>query len=361
MKQEQTKEWSPRSQRNLLERNELQLQLADRNSLIGATERKIAELETMRAGQLKRSLGGDTFADVALSRTLEELEEKKRLLAAYQEQRAYIEAQLRELDEPTPAAQDARLDQQARLAAMARERLEKDQEIDEAVNALRSLLQERGRLTAQMAEGASSIELDFSSPDDQRFEALLASLPEAVVRQSQAWAAWFIGERADEKPYIVRDDCLVVPETLAHHGVYFFGETLRLTGEEAAELSRTDRPAATRKEPWRCLPPSITTPEAYAAALAAAEEAGISVNGLYFREDSQGDMKNERRLKAGTPVLGAPTSGRFRSPEAARPLTVRVRAKSEISADRVYHAGETLELVEKEAWSLVRSGSAEPL
>lgn len=363
MAEKQGKQWSARSQPSYLEEQRLRKQLSNCGSGIAASERKVKELERVKEKQLNRKFGQqEDFSIQGLSLTVEELEGERRCLSAFQEHRASLEAQIAELVNLDPARLEARTEQQSRFVAMATERLALDRKIDGAVAALRAMLQERAKLTGRMAEACSPIELDFNDSETGRFEALAAALPDSLAEGSETWTARQLGQSRRTKPYIVRDDCLVVPETLAHSGVYFFGETIPLTDAEAAELLRVDRPDATVWEPWRRITPSVSTLEAHEAATAEAEKRGISVKQVYFWEDYERDRATREQYgkERGNVPLPPPANPSFRSLRPGRGDTVRLTAKGNIGANgRDYHAGDTLEVPAEDAWSLLRAGAAE--
>lgn len=74
---------------------------------------------------------------------------------------------------------------------MAAERLEKDKQVNDALASLRQAIQERTGLTARMKESAAALDFtsDGDSLDAQRFDELVASLPEDLLAGSQLWAA----------------------------------------------------------------------------------------------------------------------------------------------------------------------------
>jgi hypothetical protein len=86
---------------------------------------------------------------------------------------------------------------------------------------------------------------------------------------------------------------LVVPETLASHGVCRFGDRVELREEEAQEFLRKDRPAPERNEPWHKAPPSIMTVEEWEAATVTAAECGITVQNVLFWEHVERDAENK--------------------------------------------------------------------
>jgi hypothetical protein len=285
---------SPRSQRSLIAEDNLRRDLGKIDDLIGLTQRQIAELEKAKArqmGMLAKVRGVD---QVYLSHLLADLEDKRRKLAAYKEQRAFDENTITQLA-PTPASITERAERQQYLAGLAIERLGKDTRVNDLISSLRKALRERAELTATMKESAAT--LDFTSKDDfldaQRFDELLALLPEGLLARSERWAGWFLGKQKDAKSYIVRDRLLVIPESLATHGIYRFGDRVELREEEAQEFLRKDRPAPERNEPWHKAPPSIMTIEDWEAATVAAAERGITVQNVMFWEHVERDAKNK--------------------------------------------------------------------
>jgi hypothetical protein len=282
--------FSPRSQRSFEEQRIVQAEIAKFDSSIHFVERKIGELEEFKKYHLR-----DKRHD-SLASTLRELEDQTRTLRAYKEERAALQSTLDDLVTVTSEELQARQPQQQAFAQLIASRLEKDRQADKAVEALRGILQERSELTAQMTTLASVLEFTIDPNIDalgtRRFDALRAALPAELAASSERWAGWFMGT-GGLKPYIVRDERLVVPETLASHGVYFFGETIELTDDQARELLREDRPAPTPDKPWRIAPPSIMTVEAYeaVAALAAKRESWTVEDVLYHEWHEQDEER----------------------------------------------------------------------
>lgn len=83
---------------------------------------------------------------------------------------------------------------------------------------------------------------------------------------------------------MVRNRFLIVPETLAHSGVYFQDETIHLSDSQAAEMMRRDRASGSATEPL--LKPDIPTPEQHAKALESCRRRGIEL-GDWVREEDQ--------------------------------------------------------------------------
>lgn len=106
--------YSLRSQRSLIEEDRLRGDLWGIDDLIGRTERQIAELEKDKARVL-RGIPAGKVDQVYLSRLLEDLEDKRRKLAAYRERRAFVENSITHLA-PSPRVLEARAKEQRCLA-----------------------------------------------------------------------------------------------------------------------------------------------------------------------------------------------------------------------------------------------------
>jgi hypothetical protein len=289
--------FSPRSQRSFEEQRIVQVEIAKFDSSIRFVERRIGELEEFKKYHLM-----DKRHD-SLAMTLREIEDQTRMLRVYKEERAVLQARLDDLVTVTPEELQVRQPQQQALAQLVASRLEKDRQADKAVEALRGILQERAELSAQMNTLAAvldfTIDPNIDALDTRRFDALRAALPTELAASSERWAGWFMGT-SGLKPYIVRDERLVVPETLASHGVYFFGETIELTDDQARELLREDRPAPKPDAAWRCAPPSIMTVEAYeaAAALAAKRESWTAEDVLHHEWHEQDEKRKAQHFNS---------------------------------------------------------------
>ncbi len=347
-----TAQYSARSQRSMLDEERLRGELAEIGKLVQYTERKKAEAEQLKARYLKLAAeGGRSGHDsLTLARGLQELEDARRVLAAYDEQRKAIEARIAGLA-LSPAQVVERRERQNYVAQLTDERHKKDQHIDGALKAVRRLLQERRELSAKIQKSADAAEITPGADglDAQRFDELLAALPEDLLTESNRWAGWFLGTQS-AKPYVVRDRLLVLPETLASHGVYCFGERVELSDEQARELLREDRPARTNVAPWRCAPPSIMTVEAWDAAVALAKGRGVTVEDVLFWEDYDRDAK--LRESFGPPYEDLQV-GMYE--DHGDLVTVKVLCNGNVSrGDREYHDGDTM-LATDGRWNLVES------
>jgi hypothetical protein len=144
-----------------------------------------------------------------------------------------------------------------------------------------------------MLEPANTIELARDGLDAERLDGLLVSLPAEVYSASERWADWCLGREKDAKTYVVTDDFLAIPETLASAGVYRFGDRVELSADQARDLLREDRPNRSADFPWRCLTPSIIPVEEFEAIAAEAKEKEESIEDEFAARDFARDAKRK--------------------------------------------------------------------
>jgi hypothetical protein len=284
------KAWSPRSQRNWLAQRKLEQERKRCEDLIHYCERKIAELEKSKEGQLKAQIQRRAGSGQFLGRTLTELAEKNAELAAYKERRSLIQSQIEALASPNPQQIADRAERQNYLAKLAAERLEKDRLVGGAIKGLRGLLEERAELTAKMLAAAEAVDLTVGGDklDAERFKELLAS-PEEVTATSERWYAWFIGDQGGMKSYAVVVDELTLPESLARANSYGFGDKVELTDEEARDLLRDTCPVGRAKHDlgWSFEPARIMPLEEFEALVREATDNGSTPQDLVSRRSTE--------------------------------------------------------------------------
>jgi hypothetical protein len=170
-----------------------------------------------------------------LSGKLTDLEAAKRVLASHEANLSGLRRQIEALSRPDAAETRKRQSHQNTLAELSRRRLEKDFSLQDAINGVRVLLAERRSLTAKMREVAPLIDLTMGIDgfDTARFDALLNSLPDDLVEQSEQWVSWFLGNPANTSPRYVDNETLTLPESLACAHVYHHGDTAQVTIEVA--------------------------------------------------------------------------------------------------------------------------------
>ncbi|MGB7590688.1 MAG: hypothetical protein WCD04_14475 [Terriglobia bacterium] len=251
--------------------------------------RRLTKMVILEGEETMRPQLEDAMRDVSIQRDL---------IKACQAQRASTEAEIEKLN-PSPVEGTTRQHQQERFREIVEKRLATDRQADQLLKDLREVLQERCRLTVEMADPSAALELTI--PDDgldtKRFEKLLDSLPADLLDQSEKWCAHFLREQKDAKPYVVRVENLLVGETLFDNGLWHFGDTIFLTDEEARDLLCDDYYAVTHEAPWRCQSPRVMTVEAYEAAAKTAREKGLSIQEVCFWVDAERDAQNQRWFK----------------------------------------------------------------
>ena len=230
------KAWSPRSQRSLVDQWQLEKQVKNCEQIILYCMEGINELEKQKAWQLGKAGRQQDFSGFYLPATLNALEEKRRELRIYEEHKTSIQSAI----EKSKVPDEERAKKQPVLAELASKRLEKDCQMDCALKELRRLLEERAEFTAQMLQVAREIDLTLSEDmfDETRFERFFSLLPIDLAVVSEHWLARFFGDPEDREKYIVQDEIIVLPETLANAGAYRCGDSIKLTKEQAKELLR---------------------------------------------------------------------------------------------------------------------------
>jgi hypothetical protein len=289
------KQWSFRSQRSCLQQAKLEQQRKRCEDLIHYCERSIGELEKSKEAQLKAQMERRAGSAQFLGRTLTELAEENAKVAAYKERRAFIQSQVDALANVSPSEAAQRAERQAALARLVADRLEKDRELGAALKQFRQLLAQRAELSAKVTQAASAVEITVKGDglDEERFKALLDSLPAEVAGASERWAVWFLGKQEKARPYVVVVDELMLPETLARAGFYRFGDKVELAEDEAGELTRDVCPLGRARHDlgWTYEPPRIMPLEAFEALLREAADQGETAQGVVSRRNGERQAK----------------------------------------------------------------------
>jgi hypothetical protein len=342
-------EYSAQSQRSLLRRDGLRAQLGKLTREEANLRTQIATFEEEKARSGKKALTDySPRTQEILKQASENLTHKRDLLAACQEQSREIQAEIEQLI-PSPTAQKTRADRQREFARLCAERLEGDHRADRELGDLCGSLMDRAALSTKMREYASVLELSTGQDqlDTRRFEDLAASLPVELSASSERWAARFLGKQKLVRSYVVREDRLVLPETLAESGMFYFGERVELTEEQATELLCEDGDA----------PPSLMTLEDFQSAGDEAEKAGVSIQEFCFWADIQREAAAREREKSQPRMVG----GRNQKVAARKgndfvsDLRIRATVKGTLQRNgRSYQKGDNIEVIGKhEARSLV--------
>jgi hypothetical protein len=237
--------WSSRSQRDVLRQLSLQKALARCEASVAKFETEVGRLTRTCEGKTARIAEGEARGHHYYVELLRELEDAKHQLAAFQKHGEILKQEIGALANPTPKRAKERAEGQARMARLATERLAKDELIAGAVKKLRSVLEERTKLTAEMMRGAAAIDLTLAQDglDQSRFDVLAGSLPTDLQEKSEAWLRRFFGgSREGTKTYTVIRGPFTLPETLASVEIYSEDERVQLTREEGGRLLAELRP-----------------------------------------------------------------------------------------------------------------------
>jgi hypothetical protein len=235
--------WSPRSQKSMLRQLELEAAQEKCRNRIAFGQKRIAQEEEAAKRQTATVADGNNFnIRQALNKTLADIEEREREVAAFRKREKSLQAEIEGLaPSPAQAAQRAKL--QSTVAAEVIERFAKDSTIDALLQKLRNALQDRASLTTKIVQTA--LMLDFSPTADfdaARFAALLDLLPAELATQSHDWVNWFLGQGSKKEPRTIGSKGAVLTETLACAGVWRAGEYAFLTKEEITKLPSDEQP-----------------------------------------------------------------------------------------------------------------------
>jgi len=297
--------WATRSRRDIRTEQALQKELERGNTLKRRAEDTLAALAADKKRALKFVQEGQGWADTFLRDTLGKIETEQLKVKAFEEVVATATSNLDGHRAWMAGYAPERARTQDSLAALAGARLEMDCELEKLLREARAMLQARQQTIDFMRQQAWTIGLECS------FEAgVPSSLHQAlsleIVSASKAWNARFVGEEKNLKPYVVCDETFEPEETLARKAIYHFGETVYLLEEEAFEFLRNDRVQAGGFG-WECLPPTLMTAEAFAAAQAEAGPAGKLMKYVLQQNNELQQKRREAYLleRRGTPDPGA--------------------------------------------------------
>jgi hypothetical protein len=231
--------WTSRSQRSLVRQIGLEKALARCERSVDEYQAEVAHLEGVCEGKIRRTVEGNPSGWLNRAELFQELESAKLQLAAFQDQAGRLRGEIAALVNPTPEEVKRRAEGQARLARLATDRLEKDREIHGAIRKLRSLLEERGKLTTDIGRAADAIDMTVARDglDQGRFEVLSGSLPSDLGEESEVWLrAFFGGRQHGTMSYTVIRGPLTFAESLASAEVYPTGSEVKLIQPEADKL-----------------------------------------------------------------------------------------------------------------------------
>ena len=284
--------WTPRSKPTVLQQEELERQREELQSRIAHQKKEVADLQKDREAYAKQTLTDKSPLFRTLDRCLADLRAAEEKLDVWYDQLDRVEKQI-ESCEPTAEEAAEREKNQNALASLAEERLATDQQIHKQLGQLSSLLQKRREVSSSMAEKAQALKMEGKLDLDQdRFDALLNSLPTNVLAPSQVWLDWFFGRQSGEVRAVPRER-VERRETLAHTGIYNLGDVFELSQAEFDQLRRTDLPANDPYAPWKCQPARVFSIEEYESARAEAEKKGVLLEEVVILQDLRRFQKNK--------------------------------------------------------------------
>ncbi len=234
--------WSERSQASCQREAEIQKRLDNCSARIRNDQRLLKAAEE-NLERLTRSaiLGSNEFSAMIPS-AAREIEDRKLRIAIFERERVKIQAEIDAVRTVSPAEAKERRDNQTALAMLATERLEVDRALADTFAAALALLQERAGMTNRMLALCRKIDftLAFDGLDSDRFDAVAASLPSDLIAKSEQWVRWLTGVEQGEA-YVVADETLVLPETLASANFYRHGDRVSLTLEQLMDVRETEK------------------------------------------------------------------------------------------------------------------------
>lgn len=357
--------YSTRSRASLVREAQLRAEIQRIKAMKAAEERTLERLgaDAKRLQDADISTAGASIIHENLIQKRIEIGAHRETLAGYEEATREREQAVAKLY-PSVAEIELRAEVQRKAAAIVCARAEIDSKIDAAVRQLRQLVADRAQQTAALTEAVKPLELALPSDglDSERFEALAGSLPEDVGARSDYWVGHFLGKPKGGKPYVVRCEHLAVAETLAHNGIYKFGEVIVLADGEAQELLANDYAAPTQRAPWPRLWPRIMTPEAFERVKTVAEQRKLAPIETVFAEDLAQDRADHDFYKRGG---GPPARKRQRAaPENAvrfeTGLRIKVKVTGNISGPELgeFHSpGDLMEFTIADAWNMADEGA----
>lgn len=225
-----------RSQASVLREQKLRDDLAACLARIGVIEKQIskakADAESCLTGKIEGKPNG-----VALDGRLREIDEMRREVKALKEREASLQSQIEAL-RPTAAQNRARVKVQKAIVRAVGGFAKQVEQLDAAVLNAQIIDKAAQELLAKIGKAAATIELELPRAWSSRLDEMLGSLPGESAPEMRNSVKGFLGEDERPKRFVVRRKVLTLPETLFDHGVYLYGEEIRLSEEQAAKLLR---------------------------------------------------------------------------------------------------------------------------
>jgi hypothetical protein len=231
-------QFSLRSQKSVQAEWGLRSDLKTAKAQVGLWQGNLEKAKQGVVRQTEQVSAGHGISHAILESYIEDVAKAEKMVAAFKTQVADLEAKIQALM-PDAAKAAERAEGQRILWIRVLARLELDRRLDAALEIVRHVLEERRAITSNMREAATALEFDGTvNLDDQRFDALLRSLPSDMARESAKWVTWFLGREPDRTPCTIHWHEVALPETLACHNAFQPGDCPMLTKAEEAEVSR---------------------------------------------------------------------------------------------------------------------------
>jgi hypothetical protein len=360
--------FSPRSRASMVEEEQLRVQIETLRGLKAIAERRAseAEIDVKRLEQAIVQNPGESQLQVNLLGAEQAYQGQCGLARRHGQAIVEREEKILRLT-PTEVESQARSAKQRQMAEGIEAREETRQEIRRVTDELSRLLSVYDEQTSDMARAAQAISLTMPGNDlEASFQKLRASLPAGqLFDTADRQGARFLGRPKNAKPYVVRIEYLAMNETLAHHGIYHFGETIFLEEKEAADLMSTDFSAGTHAAPWRSEPPAVMSPEAYDAMVRTAHERGVTAESLAFWSDAMRDRADKEWYRLN--MKSRAQRRRIVAPEnrlvfnSATKIQAKVTGNISLTPGSLCRIGEIIELsTVAAAWSASDSGAIGP-
>jgi hypothetical protein len=231
---------SLRSQRSIKEQWRLEFQLKTCKANIGLQEGNLAKAQAGVKRQTEQLSQGNGAAHSILESYIQDVAKAELTISSFKAQAVSFQSQLDALM-PDAVKAAERAEGQNILVGQVLGRLELDRRLDAALETVLQILEYRKKMTSEMREDAVSLEFDCNvNLDDQRFDALLRTLPQGMAQESEKWVAWFLGREGGRTPCHLSYCPVVLPETLASCNAFKPGDRPNLTKGEEAEIRRIE-------------------------------------------------------------------------------------------------------------------------
>ena len=228
--------YSPRSQKRIVAGWQKTQELKNCKVQIECWLRKLAIAKEGEKRQASQIAAGSGHAHSILQTYVKERVEATEMVAAFKAQAAALQTAIDDLI-PNAVEADERRRNQESMVAHLEARILKAKQLDGALQEVRRIASECVELTREMTRLAELLEFPSgTSLGISQFEDLLRRLPNKMAPEAERFATWFLGAEKDRSPYPIRNEEIVLPETLASAGAFTCGDCPELTREEARQV-----------------------------------------------------------------------------------------------------------------------------